>query len=515
MPKRYIFLEEGCKPTLRKVHTSNLFDLLQLSLREENYCRATRIVEILLQCPETNVTLIWQAAVEVLTHFNYSKKVCVEFFNKLLIYTKSVSEILLELIFFQMKSGNSAEALETLETYLPQVPFCDNPLFHGYTGLLAYALWDHLGVANNISYISSNGREEVERSVIEHDDEHIMEDDEHHMEERMRYYNLSARSLKKSLDMDIRNDMFFVYYVKLLLAGEDFEEAFHIIDTFCDKNPHALTGHRIRFETLYYHRNENAEWVNAGKEYHKIDPLSPPEKVESTWFVYLSKNVKCANQSLKSERKKDEETLVNAHYNIVELFFQRVEHGDDKTYYLKKLLFHFVWLEYVHLFVHKYIVIYLCQYYGNAYVATFTLHASIRFLELKRGLIDTLLETRTSWYKSFTLNQKHKTRDHAGLYILMTVLLGGRFHEKEVNAEKFKERVLKATSLSHGNRPTKYRIDVHESSFSDQSDNEVSFESSEFHYNDYEKFDEDLSTVKEKESVLDDFFAEILNEILQ
>lgn len=50
--------------TVREFHLSNLFNLLQITLRERNYCSANRIIEILLQCPEVDISLIWQVRLE-------------------------------------------------------------------------------------------------------------------------------------------------------------------------------------------------------------------------------------------------------------------------------------------------------------------------------------------------------------------------------------------------------------------------------------------------------------------
>ncbi|CAG8457259.1 6296_t:CDS:2 [Acaulospora colombiana] len=432
MSRRYIFVDEGHRPIRRKVHTSNLFDLLQLSLRERNYCRANRIVEILLQCPEANIELIWQAAVDVLRHLGSSKKVCLEFFNQLL------NEILLELIFFQMDSGNPVEALETLETYLPQVPFCDNPLFHGYAGLLAYALWDHLGVAMDVSRSPSSERRRAEGADIEEEDEPLLEtenyDDEQHMERRMRYYDLSARSFKMSLDLDIGNDMFLAYYIKLLLAGGDFEEALRMIDTFCEKNPRNLTGHRIRFETLYRYRVEDKRWIEAGEEYHKIDPSSPPEKVLNP--------------------------LINHYEKII----------------------------------------------GNK--------GPVQLLE-GREIVDALIETRADWLRSISSNRSHKTKDHAGLYLLLAILLGNYSNEEMAgNAEKFREGVLQITSTGYGSQSIKREVDFPGDGFSDQSDNETASEHSAPHYDNDEESEDASSINKRNESDFDDLFADALSGML-
>ncbi|CAG8433074.1 10703_t:CDS:2 [Diversispora eburnea] len=395
---------------LRRAHLSNLFNLLQITLRERNYCRANRIIEILLQCPEIDISLIWQYAVDILTHLGRPERDCIEFFNQLLLHTKNAEDILLELIFYQIKYGQAEEALVTLETYLPQSPYNENPLFHGYTGMLAFSLWDQSNITNIFPF--SNKRK---RGLNE--DEYILNGD-HILEQQMRYYNLSVRSLKIALDKDIKNDMFL-----LLLANEETEEideALRSIEDFC---------------------KENSEWVNAGKVYHQVDPLSPPESALDILINYYE-NVIIIEQTSEGNQR----NLVFAHYNIVELLFQRIEHGDDKISYFKKLIIHFIWLE---------------------------------FLDPSYMMINSLLKSRVSWIHSFIwcqalhllpseTPQNYQTtinEDHLGLYRLLAILIENCSHESEshegIDIKNFKDAVLSIKVEKRGERN------------SDQSENKI------------------------------------------
>ncbi|CAJ0887092.1 9429_t:CDS:2, partial [Entrophospora sp. SA101] len=49
--------DDGEIVTIRKIHLTNLYNLLYLSLQSQNYCRANRIVEILLRKPYCNNAL--------------------------------------------------------------------------------------------------------------------------------------------------------------------------------------------------------------------------------------------------------------------------------------------------------------------------------------------------------------------------------------------------------------------------------------------------------------------------
>ncbi|RIA96532.1 hypothetical protein C1645_372536 [Glomus cerebriforme] len=135
----------------REFHIENLYELLRKSFYERNYCRASKILEILLKCPECDMTKIWQPAVGVLAILDPTSVAFIDFFNILLLknHTKKdvdvdKQEVIMELVFYQMKYGQPIDALATIETYLPQEPYCNNPLLYGYAGLISYSLWEQL-----------------------------------------------------------------------------------------------------------------------------------------------------------------------------------------------------------------------------------------------------------------------------------------------------------------------------------------------------------------------------------
>ncbi|CAJ0903993.1 2509_t:CDS:2 [Entrophospora sp. SA101] len=90
--------------------------------------------------------------------------------------------------------------------------------------------------------------------------------------EKIRYYDLCKRSFEKALDLDITNDMFLVYYVKLLTSQRLVKEALNVIKNFNKENPNMITGKRLLFEVLYEFKKNEKEWVSAGIIYHKLDP---------------------------------------------------------------------------------------------------------------------------------------------------------------------------------------------------------------------------------------------------
>ncbi|CAG8658304.1 11485_t:CDS:2, partial [Dentiscutata heterogama] len=336
-------------------HLINLHELLVTSLSDRNYCRANRIVEILLQCPEVDVTHVWRAAIDVLMHLGNAEKTCIDFFNQMLLHTRCKEEVLLELISFQLHSGKPRDALEILDTYLTQQPYKDNPLIFGYTGMLAFALWEQTNVIINGSSVT--------RPIVDQENEDINEEPVIHgattiplnlscsksdililyfvkIDQHARYYELSISSLRMALEMDKSNDMFLVIYTQLLLADDMIDEALDIVRSFCNQNPHIVIGHRLLFDILYKHRNEDTEWVQAGKAYHRIDPVSPPEAVLNPLINYYE-NV-MANQTSTTDKR----PLAEVHYNILELLFQRIENGDDEFEYVKDAIVNFTWLEF-------------------------------------------------------------------------------------------------------------------------------------------------------------------------
>ncbi|RGB31786.1 hypothetical protein C1646_242132 [Rhizophagus diaphanus] len=205
-------------------------------------------------------------------------------------------KVIMELVFYQVKYGQTIDALATIETYLPQEPYCNNPLLYGYAGLISFSLWEQLNAKfkksepevvgykpqkrKNASKIILPPRERSKRKrkVDEKDDDFIEVDDQM-MDQHKRYYENSLRNFRMSLDMDMSNDMFLVHYIKLLLYKEEIGEAINVIQNFCNENPSILTGHRLLFEVLYTYERLKYEWVEVGKMYHRIDPVSLPDEV--------------------------------------------------------------------------------------------------------------------------------------------------------------------------------------------------------------------------------------------
>ncbi|CAG8706657.1 9996_t:CDS:10 [Dentiscutata erythropus] len=387
MPRNFDFirsLNDDFFLTVRRAHLINLYELLVTSLSDRNYCRANRIVEILLQCPEVDVTHVWRAAIDVLMHLGNAEKTCIDFFNQMLLHTRCKEEVLLELISFQLHSGKPRDALEILDTYLTQQPYKDNPLIFGYTGMLAFALWEQTNVIINgssvIKPIIDQENEKINEKPVIHDLELCIE-------QQARYYELSISSLRMALEMDKSNDMFLVIYTQLLLADGMVDEALDIVRSFCNQNPHIVIGHRLLFDILYKHRNEDTEWVQAGKTYHRIDPVSPPEAVLNPLINYYENVME--NQTSTTDKR----PLAEVHYNILELLFQRIENGDDEFEYVKDAIVNFTWLE---------------------------------FFDPQRELTNILLENR-AWFRKFFWFPNNKTItcwQHMQYYRILAVFCG-------------------------------------------------------------------------------------------
>jgi hypothetical protein len=45
---------------------------------------------------------------------------------------------------------------------------------------------------------------------------------------------------------------------------------------------------RLLFEVLYTYERLKYEWVKVGKTYHRIDPVSPPDKVFNPLMEYYT-----------------------------------------------------------------------------------------------------------------------------------------------------------------------------------------------------------------------------------
>ncbi|RIB07114.1 hypothetical protein C2G38_2215420 [Gigaspora rosea] len=408
MPRNFDFirsLNDDFFLTVRRAHLINLYELLVTSLSNRNYCRANRVVEILLQCPEVDVTHVWRAAIDVLIHLGKAEKTCIDFFNQMLLHTRCKEEVLLELISFQLHSGKPRDALETLETYLTQTPYKDNPLIFGYTGMLAFALWEQTNVIINGPNTTKPFIDQENQESEDVNEQPVIYDLDLCIEQRERYYELSVSSLRISLEMDKSNDMFLIFYTQLLLADYMVDETLEIVRSFCKQNPHNVVGYRLLFNILYKHRNEDTEWVQAGKQYHRMDPVSPPEAVLNPLINYYE------NLMVKQTSTTDKRPLAEVHYNILELLFQRIENGDNEFEYVKDAIIHFTWL---------------------------------KFFDPQRELIDKLLENR-AWLRTFFWFPNNKTitcRQHMNYYRILAVFCGRKSHGMMSIANKLKYYIL-------------------------------------------------------------------------
>ncbi|CAJ0759999.1 24389_t:CDS:2 [Entrophospora sp. SA101] len=115
------------------------------------------------------------------------------------------------------------------------------------------------------------------------------------------------------------------------------KEALNVIKNFNKENPNMITGKRLLFEVLYEFKKNEKEWVSAGIIYHKLDPVSPPNKILYPLINYY--------QSIINKTKVSKKSLADAHYNILELLLTRIEYGDNKIRYVKDAIKSFVWLE--------------------------------------------------------------------------------------------------------------------------------------------------------------------------
>nr|CAG8459551.1 15918_t:CDS:10 [Entrophospora candida] len=304
--------DDGEIVTIRKIHLTNLYNLLYLSLQSQNYCRANRIVEILLRSGDLDIRQIWKASIEVLKQLGNTQKECVDFFNLLLMRSK----------------------MQDVK------PYCNNALLNGYAGLLAFALLGQLEKSdqdNDVDGGNENGQSTGKRKPIDDEMENYNKISEPIDNEKIRYYDFCKRSFEKALDLDITNDMFLVYYVKLLISKRLVKEALNVIKDFNKENPNMITGKRLLFEVLNEFKKNKKEWVSAGIIYHKLDPVSPPNKILYPLINYY--------QSIINKTKVSKKSLADAHYNILELLLTRIEYGDNKIRYVKDAIKSFVWLE--------------------------------------------------------------------------------------------------------------------------------------------------------------------------
>ncbi|KAI6035075.1 hypothetical protein F5J12DRAFT_10787 [Pisolithus orientalis] len=135
----FSLLEDKPRLTSRRIHIRRLYDILHLSLQQQDMARARRAWAILARCNEVNWKNLWTLSVGLLDcHVNdvESTPTKVDYLKAMMLQHPDEREkILTELIHFYILADRHRDALDELEFCLPSFPYHDNPTLHLYAGL--------------------------------------------------------------------------------------------------------------------------------------------------------------------------------------------------------------------------------------------------------------------------------------------------------------------------------------------------------------------------------------------
>ncbi|CAG8635890.1 3104_t:CDS:2 [Ambispora gerdemannii] len=252
---------------------------------------------------------------------------------------------LLNLLKTSLLQQNYSRAIRILEilagvSELSEITFWQNysndPLFLGYFGILAYGMWEQEAIRLNLVKKIRRHHYSIEDSqsqstifaywfVVNDKEDGSIDDDRTRLE---KYYQSAAKNLKTSLFIEFSNDIFLVYYVRLQTSMNHVDGALAMTMRYISENPDIL----------------KAQWVNAGKTFHRMDPSTPEQLVLRPLCEYYEKII----EKIKIENIREEEKieiLIDAHQNIAELMLQRIEYGDDRLSTILEVLKRMILLE--------------------------------------------------------------------------------------------------------------------------------------------------------------------------
>ncbi|KAF9180695.1 hypothetical protein BGZ51_006044 [Haplosporangium sp. Z 767] len=232
----------------RRLHLELTGQLLRRTLARRDYKRAYKLYCILISSREVSEDLVWKIGAELLRQKKEYEPLCMRFLQQ--VFAKATycrESILLETTLYQLRCGKVEEAQKTLDPHLDMPPYDRNPLLQGYAGVVQYALWkmavqekrrskplsqlsDDWGISKGFSQrykshsitVDAIDQEDGEDDWLDEDDEDDAAPELIQLNARIsRHRSLATELLKRSLEMDCKNDMFLIYLFRLTCGKVD------------------------------------------------------------------------------------------------------------------------------------------------------------------------------------------------------------------------------------------------------------------------------------------------------
>ncbi|ORX98581.1 hypothetical protein K493DRAFT_336106 [Basidiobolus meristosporus CBS 931.73] len=174
--------------------------------------------------------------------------------------------------YHQIQQGSVQEAYGTIMGYIYHSPFSENPLIHGYAGMLSAYLAEKDNTRRSQSFVRSS------QSM----DPYGNADDEPSDSQAPIQRNVSEaiKHFEKACALDNSNDMFTRCMVELLFKSGQRDEAITLMEEFCKKNPTNPTIQHMLFSTLYAEfPNDHSKWIDHAKQCARLDPACDLESI--------------------------------------------------------------------------------------------------------------------------------------------------------------------------------------------------------------------------------------------
>ncbi|KAK9768331.1 TATA box-binding protein-associated factor RNA polymerase I subunit A, variant 2 [Basidiobolus ranarum] len=311
--------------SLRRIYEDRLSYHLSLCLGRRDTVRAWKILQALFSFQRTRFEILWKGGVTVLqTHPNHQVELT-RFFQLLFTrHSEHREELLLEMTYHQIQLGNIQDAYGTMMGYIYHSPFSENPLIHGYAGMLSA----HIAEKENANLRRSQSSAPSSQGMDLYGSMDPDEDSNDKQVPAQRNVLEAIKHFEKACALDEANDMFTRCLVELLFKSGQHKEAITVMEDFCRRNPKNPAIQHMLFTTLYTDSPDNPEvWLEHAKLCVKLDPACSVESVIRPMIQYYEEMI---------NTEKGKEKNVSLRLEILQLLATRIDYGNNEIWVWEK-----------------------------------------------------------------------------------------------------------------------------------------------------------------------------------
>ncbi|ORX77720.1 hypothetical protein BCR32DRAFT_270484 [Anaeromyces robustus] len=309
---------------------NQLLTLLKDLLQKRKFELATRVALILFKNSDTSIEMLWKIGMEILRNKNHSNNHCHRFFNQLLSLNSSHNEeILLEYIFYCIKTEQYEEGINKLSEFIFLSPYKENSILVGYSGILYFILWE-----KNLPENVQKFRLFDYRNMENDDDEEFVSQENYKCSNFRRN---AKKNFEQSLGLNPHNDFILQYYIKILIFEKHFEKAYLNLNNFCDINPNNLIGLKLLLNFIKTYSQNDIKWVELTNKIIKIDKFCDRETIFLPLVDYYLKLFNKKNKKEMSKTYSSESSSLHYIKLAEELLIERLDFEIDSFKLWEKL----------------------------------------------------------------------------------------------------------------------------------------------------------------------------------